>query len=65
MTPQQHLAIAEDLLTQGQTGDLPGDFYVNQAAALTALAHACIAIGDLLGAPHSGPAAGVADAVSK
>ena len=57
MTPQQHLEIAESLITPGPATDQPYNAPVDIAVAITALAHACIAIGDLLGAPHSGPAA--------
>ena len=59
MTPQQHLEVAESLITPGPTTDQPYNAPVDIAVAITALAHACIAIGDLLGAPHAtGPAGG-------
>lgn len=61
MTPAEHLAVAEQLITDP---DDPGERDWNEydrTIALTALAHAVIALAIELGVPHGGPTGGATD----
>lgn len=57
MTPQAHLDAAERLLDMSRDPSGPWEASTAIALTLESLAHSCIAIGDLLGAPHSTPPA--------
>lgn len=62
MSPQEHLDKAEGLITGVRENGQVWESEESMLALLASIAHALIAIGDLLGAPHSGPATGVPSA---
>ena len=59
MTAAEHIAKAEQLLTQAHDPDIESWDSFATASATEAIGHALIAIAIELGAPHAGPASAV------